>query len=78
MSSIKSYMKTLLLNLIKVYQFFLSPLLGKNCRFHPCCSEYAKDAIITHGILKGLALGLYRIVRCQPLCIGGYDPVPKK
>ncbi|WPY00502.1 Membrane protein insertion efficiency factor [Candidatus Trichorickettsia mobilis] len=69
-------MKLTLIYLIKFYQFFISPWLGKNCRFYPSCSEYAKDAIMVHGCYKGVYLVLYRIIRCQPLCNGGYDPVP--
>lgn len=69
-------MKKLLLALIKFYQYFISPWLGKSCRFHPTCSEYAKEAISIHGSLKGGGLIIYRIARCQPFCNGGYDPVP--
>jgi putative membrane protein insertion efficiency factor len=67
--------KNLLICIIKFYQFFISPLLGYNCRFEPTCSEYAKDSIINHGILKGIGLTLWRIIRCHPFCKGGYDPV---
>lgn len=69
-------MKTILLKLIKFYQFFISPWLAGNCRFHPTCSEYAKEAITVHGNLKALWLIFYRLIRCQPFCNGGYDPVP--
>ena len=68
-------MKNLLIYIIKFYQFFISPLLGSNCRFDPTCSEYAKYSIINHGILKGVWLTFWRIIRCQPFCKGGYDPV---
>lgn len=61
---------------IRVYQRFLSPLLGQNCRFHPSCSRYAVEALQTHGALKGTLLGVWRIFRCQPFCKGGFDPVP--
>ncbi len=63
---------------IRVYQRFLSPLLGQNCRFHPSCSRYAVEALQTHGALKGTALGVWRILRCQPFCKGGFDPVPPR
>ncbi len=53
-------------------------MLGNNCCFYPTCSEYAKDAIISHGNIKGLWLAVKRIIKCQPLCDGGYDPVPNK
>lgn len=69
-------MTRILLLLLKFYQYFISPLLGNNCRFYPTCSEYAKDAITSHGNIKGLWLAVKRIIKCQPLCDGGYDPVP--
>ena len=68
-------MKKLLLYIIRFYQFFISPLLGTNCRFYPSCSEYAKDSIIKHGCIKGTWLAVARIMRCQPFSKGGYDPV---
>ncbi|MGL4226361.1 MAG: membrane protein insertion efficiency factor YidD, partial [Rickettsia sp.] len=55
-------MNRVLLLIIRFYQYFISPLLGNNCRFHPTCSEYAKEAIATHGILKGLWLTFKRII----------------
>lgn len=70
-------MKCIFLALIKFYQFFISPWLGKNCRFEPTCSEYAYHAIDSYGIIKGLILGFRRILRCQPFSKGGYDPLPK-
>lgn len=71
--------KRLLLGIIKFYQFVLSPWLGKNCRFYPTCSDYAKDIIISEkNILKILWLIFYRIIRCNPFIHGGYDPAPKQ
>ncbi|WP_342225800.1 membrane protein insertion efficiency factor YidD [Rickettsia endosymbiont of Urophora cardui] len=69
-------MSKIILLLIRFYQYFISPLLGNNCRFYPTCSDYAKDAITSHGNIKGLWLAIKRIIKCQPLCDGGYDPVP--
>lgn len=69
-------MTKLLLLLIRGYKKWISPLLGERCRFYPTCSEYMATAITKHGIIKGIALGIYRILRCNPLCKGGYDPVP--
>ncbi|WP_341786842.1 membrane protein insertion efficiency factor YidD [Rickettsia endosymbiont of Cantharis rufa] len=63
-------MTRILLLLLKFYQYFISPLLGNNCRFHPTCSEYAKEAITTHGALKGLWLTFKRIIKCQPFYNG--------
>jgi putative membrane protein insertion efficiency factor len=61
---------------IRLYRRFLSPLKPPTCRFHPTCSQYAIEAIEVHGPLRGTALAVWRILRCQPLCKGGYDPVP--
>ncbi|HJD56310.1 MAG TPA: membrane protein insertion efficiency factor YidD [Rickettsia endosymbiont of Pyrocoelia pectoralis] len=71
-------MSKILLLIIRFYQYFISPLLGNNCRFHPTCSEYAKDAITIHGSIKGLLLTLKRLIKCQPFCDGGYDQIPTK
>ena len=62
--------------LIKVYQFTLSPFLGRQCRFVPTCSQYGIEAIQKHGALKGGWLAIKRIVRCNPWGGSGYDPVP--
>tara|TARA_B100001123_G_C14941537_1_gene879895 strand:+ start:131 stop:352 length:222 start_codon:yes stop_codon:yes gene_type:complete len=61
---------------ILFYQKIISPLLGPSCRFHPTCSEYAKEAIEEHGILRGTLLALKRISKCHPLGDSGFDPVP--
>jgi hypothetical protein len=62
--------------LIKGYQYFLSPFIGTQCRFHPSCSNYAYQAIETHGLFKGLVLTIMRVLRCNPWAKGGLDPVP--
>lgn len=69
-------MKAILLALIRTYQYAFRPMLGANCRFAPSCSEYAREAIVRHGALKGCWLAARRIVRCHPYHPGGYDPVP--
>ena len=61
---------------IYFYRYFISPLLGVNCRFSPSCSDYAKDAIIKHGALRGGLLTVKRILKCHPWGGSGYDPVP--
>jgi hypothetical protein len=66
----------LLLALIRVYQYAISPFLGRRCRFFPSCSEYAAEALQKHGAVKGTRLGLKRISRCHPWNPGGFDPVP--
>jgi putative membrane protein insertion efficiency factor len=72
-------MKMIMIFIIRLYQICLSPLLGKNCRFIPTCSEYAIDAISDHGILKGTCLSVKRILKCHPFHPGGLDEVePKK
>lgn len=68
--------KNSLILLIKLYRYFLSPLLGPRCRFFPSCSEYAETALCNHGVFKGLFLSLRRLLRCHPFNPGGYDPVP--
>lgn len=69
-------MKRLIVALVKAYQYAISPFLGNNCRFYPCCSEYSVEAIERHGALKGLWLAMKRIGRCHPWSAGGFDPVP--
>ena len=67
---------TIVLFLIRVYQQFLSPLMPLGCRFYPTCSHYAAEAVVRHGALRGLWLGLRRILRCHPFSQGGFDLVP--
>lgn len=62
---------------IRAYKRYISPGLGYNCRFTPTCSEYAVQAIETHGCIKGLLLAAWRILRCNPLGRWGFDPVPE-
>jgi putative membrane protein insertion efficiency factor len=64
--------------LVKGYQKILSPWLGQRCRFHPSCSNYCIEALQQHGMVRGLWLGLKRILKCQPFHPGGYDPVPER
>ena len=64
--------------IIFVYQKLISPLLGPRCKYHPSCSNYLVQAITTHGIIKGIILGIFRIIRCNPFSGGGFNPVPSK
>jgi putative membrane protein insertion efficiency factor len=61
---------------IGAYQRLVSPLLGQRCRFAPSCSDYAKESIHRFGALYGSWLAIRRLLRCQPFCAGGWDPVP--
>ena len=75
-SSIKNNLIFLILLLIKFYNFFISPLLGVRCRFLPTCSEYCSVALKEHGLIKGGAYSLKRIIRCHPVKIlGGADGI---
>ncbi|MCF7976676.1 membrane protein insertion efficiency factor YidD [Lamprobacter modestohalophilus] len=61
---------------IRAYQLFLSPLIGNHCRFYPTCSQYAIEAVEQHGVMRGVWLGIRRLLRCHPWHPGGVDPVP--
>lgn len=63
---------------LRGYKRFVSPLLPPACRFHPTCSEYAAEAVATHGIVRGASLAAWRLLRCNPWSAGGFDPVPPK
>jgi len=71
-------LKKFFIILIRGYQIAISPLLPPACRFYPSCSEYGLEAVKTHGAIKGGALTVWRLLRCQPLAKSGYDPVPLK
>jgi hypothetical protein len=66
----------LLMAAVAAYRYALSPMLGRHCRFHPSCSEYALEALARRGALRGGWLAVKRIARCHPWHPGGYDPVP--
>jgi len=70
-------MKFLILKIIRVYQKYLSPLLGPSCRFHPTCSEYTFQAIETYGVFRGGILAIKRILKCNPWGGSGADPLPR-
>lgn len=69
-------MRQLLIGAVHAYQLALRPYFGGQCRFHPTCSDYMIGALARHGAARGALLGLWRLLRCQPLCPGGVDPVP--
>ena len=68
-------MKTIAVYILRGYKLIISPLFPPSCRFLPTCSEYTAEAISKHGFIKGLVLGIRRILRCHPFSAGGYDPV---
>jgi len=70
-------LKNILILFIRLYQWTISPLLGKTCRFLPSCSTYFLDALKMHGFFKGCSLGLRRLSKCHAWHPGGYDPVPE-
>lgn len=69
-------MRQLLIRLIGLYQYLLSPLMPSTCRFTPSCSQYAREAISKHGAWCGTWLSIKRVIRCNPWNPGGYDPAP--
>lgn len=71
-------MKFLMMSLIRFYMKFISPLKKPCCRFIPTCSEYALEAVDRFGAFRGGFMAFCRILRCNPFCKGGYDPVPRK
>ena len=68
-------MKRLVLAAIKGYKKYVSPALPRSCRFYPSCADYAFEAVTRYGAVKGVLMGAWRILRCNPFCRGGYDPV---
>ena len=71
-----SLIKKIIISIVKLYRKYISPLKKPCCRFTPTCSQYAIEAFEKYGVLKGLYLSVKRILRCNPFCKGGYDPVP--
>ncbi len=72
---IKRFMNRMIIGMIKLYQTVISPALPGSCRFYPTCSQYTVEALERYGVLKGLSMGIKRILRCHPFHPGGYDPV---
>ena len=68
----------ILIKLIKIYKFFISPLFGNSCRYLPTCSEYSIDALKEFGFMKGTYLSIKRILSCHPWGKGGFDPIKKE
>jgi uncharacterized protein len=74
---LSSALASLLIGLIRIYQWTLSPLLGGCCRFEPSCSRYSVLCIQRLGPFRGALFGLRRLLRCHPFCPGGHDPPPE-
>ena len=73
-----SRMAAFLIALVRAYQWLLSPLLGRVCRFEPSCSRYAVGSLETHGALRGSLLSVKRLCKCHPFHPGGHDPPPAR
>lgn len=69
-------MQKILIFIVYIYQYIMSPYLPVSCRYFPTCSQYMVEALTKYGVLRGLFLGVFRVCRCHPFCQGGYDPVP--
>jgi putative membrane protein insertion efficiency factor len=70
--------RTVLLWGIRGYQSFISPFLPRRCKYYPSCSQYAVDALSRYGIFRGIVLAAWRLLRCNPMSYGGYDPVERQ
>ena len=68
-------MRAVVIAPIRLYRRFISPALPRTCKYHPSCSEYAVQAVRTYGVLRGLVLAAWRLLRCNPWSHGGVDPV---
>ena len=75
---INKYISFPFILMIRLYQLFISPLLGQNCRYLPTCSEYSVKSLKEHGLFRGSILSIKRISKCHPWGSHGFDPVPKK
>ena len=77
LSALSSLPQRVLMGLVRGYRLLLSPWLQPSCRYEPTCSSYALQALQQHGAAAGTYLTLHRVVRCNPFCEGGHDPVPE-
>lgn len=74
--SLLHFPRNLLIGALRAYQFVHTPFFRGSCRFYPTCSHYGIEALQTHGLFKGFYLTAFRVIRCNPFCKGGFDPVP--
>jgi len=68
-------MQRIITRVLRVYKYWVSPMLPSACRFHPSCSDYMREAVERYGVRRGVWMGLRRLVRCHPFHAGGFDPV---
>lgn len=78
MTPLVNWPRLFLIQLIRLYQMVHLPFFRGSCRFYPTCSQYGIEALQTHGLLKGFYLTVFRVLRCNPFCKGGLDPVPAR
>jgi putative membrane protein insertion efficiency factor len=78
LGAVRNPVRALLIGVIRAYQLVISPGLPGRCKFYPSCSQYALDAIREYGPARGFVLAVWRILRCNPLSYGGYDPVSRQ
>ena len=71
----QSVLRDLTIGILRIYKRWISPMIPSACRFHPTCSEYMIEAVERHGAIRGLWLGVRRLLRCHPFHQGGFDPV---
>jgi len=74
-TSLTAWPRLLILSLLHGYRAFVSPFLPPACRFHPTCSQYMIEAVMKYGVIRGVFMGVRRLLRCHPFSPGGYDPV---
>lgn len=77
MNTVQNFPKLVMLQLLRAYKWAISPLFPPSCRYVPTCSEYAMEAVERFGVLRGVAMASWRVLRCHPFAHGGYDPVVK-
>jgi len=77
-NTLRNLLQAFFIALIRGYQTFISPALPRSCKYYPSCSQYAIDALRQYGVARGIVLAGWRLLRCNPLSYGGYDPVERQ